>query len=197
MLAGFYGFGPATIEVREEYWENRLFPSRDWPRTVRISTLAIRSDGSRAVHTRHEQFHHYVISKLVFDEWLIVDAGQGRVARAHSLGPREFSWRPACPLPPVHAPEPRSCRLQEFIPGSWARRQDRQHLGYTVSVWDQFGEEHWLSPRHRCAEFSVSRMNLNSWGLPAEYFRRWVTSIRYGEPDRRLFEIPPGYRLVD
>lgn len=150
----FAGFGPATIEWEHAEIESRLFPHFDIHRQVQRETIAIRSDGSRAIHTRFTTYHHYFFEIETHWSILLLDAPRQRYTVLYD-GQREAKWRPLpCGSPPVRVRgcEPRPPEL----------------------------------PRLGCGGVPVGA----GWApspILEGYWRRAITSIRYGEPDPQLF----------
>lgn len=101
ILADFAGFGPATLQLQEEWWENRIWPTTDVPRQVATTTLAIRSDGSRSLHVRWETFHHYGVRVDDQDTWGVFDASR-KLAFFGRGGP---ALPLTCPIPPAWSAE--------------------------------------------------------------------------------------------
>jgi hypothetical protein len=57
-------------------------------------------------------------------------------------------------------------------------------------------EEQFLAPALDCLALRAVRVYKNIWRLPVFTDRIEAISVRFGEPDRALFEIPTGYQQV-
>jgi hypothetical protein len=80
------------------------------------------------------------------------------------------------------------------------RVEHREAHGFRVVAYGETGS--WFrstaafAPDLACLPLSASFIDRNRWGVPVEINSWEVTRIQLGEPDRRLFEIPAGYRVV-
>ena len=54
----------------------------------------------------------------------------------------------------------------------------------------------WLSPSLGCTQMKVLTFAHNSIGLPTSYSRLELVVVKIGEPDKKLFEAPDGFRKV-
>lgn len=188
IYAAFAGFGAATIEIERVETENRLVPYGDVARETLRLTLAIRTDGSRAMRWRQTRFHHAVFEREAHSGGMVLDAAQRRIIWLVDGGRTWHSIAP-CALPPVHTPEPARCAMDSALPPK--ALPDRLLLGTPAQAWRwPGGFELWLSPRFRCARVYSENMEYNDWGLPQRHTRERVVSVKWGEPDARLFEVP-------
>jgi len=64
------------------------------------------------------------------------------------------------------------------------------------SFWAKLHEEVYLASSLDCTCLKASKLFRNAWHLPTVVNSMVVSSVRLGEPDPKLFEIPAGFRQV-
>jgi hypothetical protein len=187
MMAEFAGFGPVTIELTQQYVENRLLPWADIRRSTTRTTLAIRSDGSRAVHAQRQGYHHYAIEipEERSQGAVIVDLAARTVTNTWSNA--ISSALHACPWPTAWAkhPPPRTC--QGEVKGA-EKTGESKHSGFHVEIWDGYRVRYWLAPELYCAPLRRESQQGSGW-LPDWYSVTEVTHLRLGEPAPALFRL--------
>jgi len=193
---------PRTIHFEIDDWRNDSWGLHNIERrTIRCET-AIASNGSRMNKCDIELFHHYLLRSTSGSEHtLYIQPTRSGFSiddknRVASGGNCNCTWDA-----PRQMPDDDACSQTAALRLYRPKRVGTNRIAGAVVV-DYRSEETdgssrriSLAPEHGCEVMEEVARTKGTLGIPGSQWRYRVNSYKPGKPPRRVFQLPPGFRV--
>ena len=193
---------PRTINYEIDDWSNHSWGLHNIERSVIRCETAIASNGSRMNKCDYELFHHYLLryasgqSRNFYIQPTHSGYSIDDKNRIASGGECSCTWNAQRqPQDDGACSQTAALRLRRPERVGTNRIESATVVEYRSEEADGSSRRISLAPDYGCELMEEVVHTKGTLGIPGSQWRYRVTSYKYGEPSKSVFELPSGYRV--
>ena len=195
---------PRTLRIQIDEWVNRSWGIHNIDRYSNVCEVAVARDGSRSTRCESRSYRHLVLPSRDCDLHSIYQRGphvafrldhEQRVAEG---GPCACTWEAERAGQWSTADCLRRAQAEMDGPKrvGFAKVAGEHVVRYRATTSDGAVDEKAYAPNAGCELMESVQTYPGTWVIPGARRRYRVASLVRGEPDARVFQVSPGYRVT-